>query len=175
MTAQPVAIDRLIAAVFDAEFVAFRIQLRGGHAEPYYQPPTAGAVGVLGYSYDYPASALHEAAHWCLAGARRRRCHDFGFDYVPTAARDAEQQCAFEAAEVRSQAIEWRFALAAALPFHVSIDCIGRDATPFRQAVIAEARRRCRDGWPPRADRFAAALAARFGGIATPLPQRDFV
>lgn len=159
----------LVTRVFDATFaVDEQVRMEGGAAEPLYVPGTAGAPARLVFTHDYASSALHEAAHWCLAGRRRRQQVDFGYGYVPTALRTAGQQAAFEAAEVRTQALEWRLSLAARVRFHLSVDSIGRERGPFRDRVVAEVRRRLEVGWPPRIDRLAAALALASGGTASP-------
>lgn len=158
-----------LASLFDATFSArYAVRMRGGATEPVYLPALAQQPAQLVYTHDYPASVLHEAAHWCLAGTERRRCVDFDFVYVPTGARSAQDQAAFEAAEVRTQAIEWRLALAAGVAFRLSVDSIGRDRRPFQALVVQEVQRRMREGWPPRVQRFAAVLADALGGVAEP-------
>ena len=48
-------------------------RLCGGADEPLYQPAaTPAGFHALYYRGDYFASALHEVAHWCIAGAQRR-------------------------------------------------------------------------------------------------------
>ncbi len=158
-----------LARLFDHTFSArYAVYMRGGATEPLYLPAIAQQPAQLVYTYDYPSSVLHEAAHWCLAGAQRRRSVDFGFAYVPTAARSAQDQVAFEAAEVRTQAIEWRLSLAAGVAFRLSVDSIGRNRRPFLERVVQEVQRRLRDGWPRRVQRFAAVLADALGGVADP-------
>ena len=158
----------LLVQVFDATFAAEQVRLLGGGREPLYEPPSDGRPARLQFMQDYASSALHEAAHWCLAGARRRARIDFGYAYVPAAQRTEADQAAFEHAEVRTQALEWRLSLAARVPFHLSVDSIGRERGPFRDRVAAEVRRRIADGWPPRIERLARALAAATGGLAQP-------
>jgi hypothetical protein len=158
----------LLIRVFDSTFAAEGVCLLGGAAEPLYEPAQGEGPARLWFTQDYASSALHEAAHWCLAGARRRTCVDFDYRYVPAARRSEAEQAAFEHAEVRTQALEWRLSLAARVPFHLSVDSIGRDRAPFRARVVAEVRRRIAAGWPPRIDRLAVALAAATGGVACP-------
>ena len=82
-------------------------RLQGGAAEPLYQPATLeGDYHVLYYRADYFASALHEVAHWCIAGEIRRQQTDFGYWYAPDG-RSPAQQRAFERVECRPQALEW--------------------------------------------------------------------
>src|SRR3546814_2809228 len=47
-------------------------------------------------------------AHWCLAGAARRRQDDYGYWYAADG-RDLEQQHLFEQVEVKPQALELLF------------------------------------------------------------------
>ena len=165
------ATDRAIADVFVRVFVAYRVRLIGGAAEPRYVAGTADSSPRLFYTKDFASSALHEAAHWCLAGKRRRAIDDFGYDYLPTAARSGADQLRFETAEVRAQALEWLFSIAAGVDFHVSVDNVERDRTMFVAALLSETATRIatNDGrLPARAERFRCALADCFGGPAAP-------
>ena len=146
--------------------------LRGGAPEPLYEPPRDGRPGLIHYRADYAASALHEVAHWCIAGTGRRELEDYGYWYEPDG-RDARQQAAFEQVEVRPQAVEWHFALAAGLEFRVSFDNLSQAAPGgdrFANAVLSQARRFCEEPLPPRAELFRRALADRLGGNAEPTP-----
>jgi elongation factor P hydroxylase len=148
--------------------------LCGGAEEPFYAPAVnPGVPHRLWYREDFFASALHEAAHWCIAGPQRRLLPDFGYWYAPEG-RNPDQQAAFEAVEVAPQALEWCFAIACGYRFRVSTDNLaaeqGRRAndSAFKRAVCSEARRRASAGLPNRAARFYAALQAEFG-LSTPL------
>lgn len=158
-----------IEAVFDAVFFStHQTVLRGGAAEPFYQPATADAPHCIHYREDFVSSSLHEVAHWLVAGEARRLLPDWGYWYAPDG-RDAQQQVAFEQVEVRPQAIEWWLHHACGLPFRVSLDNLGSaagDGSVFRDAVFAEAMRLQSEGLNARAVRFHAALAAQFGGEA---------
>ena len=60
-----------LTRLFNREFVVSdKTELIGGAAEPYYQPGTPHRVY---FRADYVRSALHEVAHWCVAGLRRRQ------------------------------------------------------------------------------------------------------
>jgi elongation factor P hydroxylase len=149
----------------------YATRLRGGVAEPLYQPAsTSDGCAVIYYREDYFASALHEVAHWCIAGVRRRRVPDYGYWYHPDG-RSPEQQRAFERAEQLPQALEWHFALACDWPFRISNDNLAEDPLPgqaFAAAVSVQARRYCESGLPARAEQFRAALARHFGGSRAP-------
>ncbi len=155
-------------------------RLIGGAAEPLYVPaglPCAGeaqAYHRLYYREDYFASALHEIAHWCIAGPARRLQRDFGYWYEPDG-RSAAQQSAFQTVEVRPQALEWCLAQACGHPFRVSLDNLDGGAVArasearFLRAVIAEGRRLQQQGLPPRAARFFATLARVYAtGMSLP-------
>ena len=162
--------DIMIASLFTEVFAAERLQMFGGGVEPRYTAARGDVPATLQYTADFASSALHEAAHWCLAGADRRALDDFGYFYVPAEARSGADQRRFEAAEVRTQAIEWLFSLAAGVEFHLSVDSIGRDVAMFRGAVVQEVQRRIATRLPARAMKFRVALAWRFCGEVAPSP-----
>ena len=177
MSAQPCASAPLadsptaerIVAVFDrcfADSAGLNTRLHGGFDEPYYRP--AGEqypFHRVEFTRDYAASALHEAAHWCVAGEARRCLPDYGYWYAPDG-RSAEQQRLFEQVEVKPQAIEWIFARACGLRFRVSADNLESDLGPsaaFKEAIWAQVRDYCAGGLNQRARSFAMALAREFG------------
>jgi len=139
--------------------------LVGGADEPLYLPARGRAPAEIRYREDFAASALHEVAHWCIAGAARRATTDYGYWYAP-GGRGADAQREFERVEIRPQAIESILARSCGLPFRVSLDNPGRDEldpAPFEARVAAEAQRLERSGLPPRATRFRDALARQWG------------
>jgi len=110
-------------------------QLQGGAAEPLYQPAErAGEPHLLFYRENFAASALHEAAHWCVAGSARRTQVDFGYVYNEPPRSD-RAQAAFFAAELKVQALEQMFCEAAGLVFVPSADQIGVNLNEFRQRL----------------------------------------
>ena len=156
-------------------------RLIGGAAEPVYIPagysienePVAGIEEVghcdyhrLYFREDYLSSALHETAHWSLAGEERRLKVDFGYWYNPDG-RSEQQQALFEQAETKPQAMEWMFAVACGWQFRVSADNLaaGLDASDgFARAVVEQACSWCSGTpLPKRAEQFLNALASRFG------------
>ncbi len=146
-----------------------RTLLLGGAHEPLYEPAAAPAgYHRIYYREDFFASALHEVAHWCIAGPARRTKRDFGYWYAP-AGRDAAAQRAFEAVEEKPQALEWLFSLACGYPFRVSVDNLDPvtgalpDTRPFCARVLARGVQWQRRGLPERAAIFLAALARHFG------------
>ena len=125
-----------LVSLFDRCFaVDFNTRLVGGNPEPEYLPADVNnsAHRIL-FTRDYFRSALHETAHWCVAGADRRLLPDFGYWYAPDG-RTADQQRVFEQAEVKPQALEWIFCAATGHRFDVSTDNLSGEATdpePFR-------------------------------------------
>lgn len=155
----------LIVTVFDVCFSdpgGLNTCLRGGAEEPYYRPAEgADACHLVEFTRDYPASALHEAAHWCVAGAARRQLPDYGYWYAPDG-RSAEQQAEFERVEIKPQALEWIFSQACGLKFRVSADNLDAGLGPsegFKRNIWCQVRGYCIEGINLRAERFARALA----------------
>jgi elongation factor P hydroxylase len=141
--------------------------VRGG-AEPLYRRATDAAPAEIVFAHGFFASALHEIAHWCVAGPARRKLVDFGYWYRPDD-RKAGDQAEFEIVEVKPQALEWIFSVAAGTPFHFSADNLtpggaepGAGWIAFQDAVVAQARRYA-ERMPLRAATFAERLSARFG------------
>ena len=160
-----VRLERVFAHCFADRW---RTLLLGGAEEPFYQPAAGqDEFHRLYYRSDFFASALHEVAHWCIAGERRRQLPDFGYWYAPDG-RSPLQQAAFEAAEAKPQALEWFLSIACGYPFRVSVDNLGAadgelpDTAPFRLQVLQQARQWQETGLPPRAEQFFCALASEF-------------
>ncbi len=133
---QPDALDhQAILHCFNRIFThTHGVVMCGGGAEPLYTPPSDGQPGQLIFREDFASSALHEAAHWCIAGVQRRRQVDFGYAYLPPPRTRAQQQ-SFYQAEKRVQALESWFAEAAGVGFQVSTDDLSADPTAFCQQV----------------------------------------
>jgi elongation factor P hydroxylase len=137
----------------------YRTILSGGAQEPFYRFRPEG-TSVIYFREDYLSSAMHEVAHWCIAGKRRRACDDYGYWYQTD--RDRAAQVAFEQFECRPQALEWIFSVAAGCPFRVSQDNFDARATEpdsFRHQVRAATLNYLCNGIPDRADRFGNALS----------------
>ena len=113
--------DDLITLFADTFSETQKVSLLGGADEPLYLPARDDNPAEIHFRDDYFSSALHEIAHWCIAGAERRKQVDYGYWYVADG-RDAQAQEAFFKAEVKPQALEWLFSLACDYPFRVSVD-----------------------------------------------------
>jgi len=81
-----------LESVFNALFLpTYGTRLVGGADEPLYLPAKHGKPHTIYYRDDYTSSALHECAHWCIAGPERRQLEDYGYWYAPDG-RSREQQ-----------------------------------------------------------------------------------
>ncbi len=168
MEPESLQLEQLFARTF---FDGWNTLLVGGGDEPVYLPADlANPCHRIVYREDYFSSALHETAHWCIAGEARRRRVDFGYWYRPDG-RDRHQQRAFEQVEVRPQALEWLFTVATGRDFRPSADNLASDdpesrgpSPEFLRALENQARDWCvTGGMPPRGRLFAAALADHYG------------
>ena len=145
-----------ICKIFDRCFARFHTTLVGGASEPLYEPNPNKAR--IYFREDYASSALHEAAHWCIAGADRRQKLDYGYWYVGE--RGLGDQRNFEAVEVKPQGLEWIFSVAAGVNFRVSCDNFDQtmvDERAFSARVQFEAFSWL-SGLPPRAEQFVRSL-----------------
>lgn len=165
---------RIERVFFECFGDSYRTRLVGGAVEPFYRP-AQGEYGesLLFYREDFFASALHETAHWCIAGAARRNLPDFGYWYAADG-RDAAAQREFEAVEDKPQALEWLFSLACGYSFRLSVDNLDvevgalPDTSSFAARVVARARHWQHAGLPPRADVFYRALCREFATRLAP-------
>ena len=152
-----------IAACFNAAFYhPHATQMRGGASEPLYLPAAKGEPALLCYREDFAASALHEAAHWCIAGKRRRALVDFGYNYEPPPRSEAAQQ-QFFALELRAQALEALFAKAAGVEFRPSADNLQADLSTFVERLrvaLPDVSHWVRESADTRARQFIDALEA---------------
>lgn len=153
-------LDHLSRTFHESVGHAFGTRLQGGASEPLYMP---GFPAVIYFRNDYVSSALHEIAHWCIAGPERRQKEDYGYWYKGD--RCASEQRAFEAVEARPQALEWIMSEAAGIHFRVSCDNFDEatlDLSGFRQQVRAEIPRLLRK-MPERASLFVEGLIRQTG------------
>jgi elongation factor P hydroxylase len=157
-------------------FKTFNTKLIKGGDEPLYSPADEKCeYHQIIFAHGYYASALHEISHWCMAGKERRLLEDFGYWYMPDG-RDAEQQKTFEQVEIKPQAIEWAFCVAAGRNFNVSADNLN-GATPdtlaFKKNVYRQVQLYINDGFPHRVEQFIKALA-NFYHVVLPLNINQF-
>lgn len=155
---------RLFAENFREDYST---ELRGGASEPLYTPATESSPALIHFRNDYASSALHEVAHWCIAGAVRRSKADYGYWYEADG-RNASQQCRFQEVEAAPQALEWCFSQACGQMFRLSLDNLQSapsrsELDSFASQVLRAARTYQSVGLPPRGKRFFFALSERFG------------
>lgn len=154
-----------LISLFNSTFEDFNTRLVLGDDEPIYIPEgSEKPYHQIVFAHGFFSSALHEIAHWCIAGEKRRLLEDYGYWYCPDG-RDAAQQADFEKVEIRPQAIEWAFTEAAGRKFQVSTDNLNGaepDREGFTRNVAAQLALYKAHGFPPRAERFINALATTF-------------
>ena len=135
-------------------------QLVCGTDEPLYLPACATQPWhQIIFAHGYFSSALHECAHWFIAGHQRRLQTDYGYWYVPEG-RNHQEQRLFEQVEIKPQALEWILAKACDYHFHFSLDNFNAtdDSAYFKTQVYAQVQRYCTEGLPERAQLFRQAL-----------------
>lgn len=154
-----------ITALFDGIFMPrYQTLLVRGEDEPLYRPASEETpYHQIIFARGFYASALHEISHWCIAGAKRRQLEDYGYWYLPDG-RNAQEQSAFEQAEIAPQALESLFADACGRIFHVSVDNLGGDVDvdrdAFAEKVNARKQRYLQEGLPTRANALYVALTS---------------
>lgn len=109
------------AKKFDCHFANYSTRLKPGAEEPFYQAPVGSEPAIIFSNRDFFSSALHEIAHWCIAGQERRKQDDYGYWYEPDGRSNARQDAFFQV-EAKPQALEWAFHVAAGIPFRLSLD-----------------------------------------------------
>lgn len=138
-----------------------------GEDEPIYLPASDKQPhNQIVFAHGYFSSALHEISHWCIAGGARRKLVDFGYWYEPDG-RSVEQQQAFEQVEIKPQALEWIFSVAAGVKFNISADNLGGEVSPtaetFKLNVRNQAALYLEHGLPKNARQFTEILVSYYG------------
>lgn len=161
MTSSQCGVDAgALIAVFNGCFAAAEATvLVGGASEPFFAP---GNPAQIHFREDFVSSALHEIAHWCVAGRCRRQIADYGYWYSPDG-RLAAQQAAFFAVEARPQALESLFSDACGVAFSPSVDNVEGDIADSALHDFAARIDHWRSlflirGLPPRAAQFVQSL-----------------
>ncbi len=141
----------------------YRTKLARGEEEPLYVPAkTPDDYHVVYFAHGFLSSALHECAHWFIAGSARRLLPDYGYWYQPDG-RTASQQALFQHVEIKPQALEWILSEICGHRFVFSFDNLNgdlADTQAFKQAVCDQVAVYKSKGLPLRAARFANALQA---------------
>lgn len=158
------SVSDLISLFDHCFFSGYHTILVGGAEEPVYLPSLDNNPHRIVFTRDYFASALHEVAHWCVAGEARRRLQDYGYWYAPDG-RSAEQQAEFERLEIKPQALEWMFSTACLARFRVSADNLNSGlvaSDSFKNRIAQQAQIYCLNA-PERPTSFIAALSDFYG------------
>ncbi|MEM0515977.1 elongation factor P hydroxylase [Pseudoalteromonas sp. YIC-827] len=159
-------IDELITLFERTFFATYNTRLVRGDVEPIYLPADDECnFHRIVFAHGFYASALHEIAHWLVAGQRRRQLEDYGYWYCPDG-RDKAQQHEFENVEVHPQAIEWALCLAAGFTFNVSADNLGGEQTcrfSFQKRVYDKLLTLIEQGFNERTEQLLQALAQHYG------------
>jgi elongation factor P hydroxylase len=116
-----ITLSKLVQLLNDEYLFQYNTKIIGGFVEPYYKAQSNSNPAEIQFSHDYIRSALHELAHWCVAGVERRQVDDYGYWYAQDG-RSQEQQDEFFKLEVKPQAIEWAFSMACGVKFEASVD-----------------------------------------------------
>lgn len=140
--------------LFDATFrERYDTVLVRGDDEPIYLPKgEEHPHHRIVFAHGYFASAMHEIAHWTVAGKARRQMEDFGYWYKPDGRTEDEQRL-FETVEVKPQALEWLYSAACGFPFRFSADNLSGDVGdmgPFKEAVQKQVWHWLEQGLPNR-------------------------
>ncbi len=152
---------------------SYNTRLAPGGDYPIYLPagfaegkiPCERPYHVILFAHGFYSSALHEIAHWLVAGKARRELEDFGYWYEPDG-RSEERQREFEQVEVKPQAIEWILATAANFRYFASADNLtgnAGDNSAFKQAVYQQVKTYAEKGLPKRAEQLRQALSEFYG------------
>lgn len=160
----------LISIFEDCFLQEYNTVLVKGDGEPIYLPAdSANKHHRVIFAHGFYASALHETAHWLIAGEKRRELVDFGYWYEPDG-RTADQQQLFLQAEVKPQAMEWILSKAAGFRFYVSLDNLNgqeSDTEVFKARVHNQIKSYCENGLPKRAKTLREALCKFYGTDAS--------
>jgi elongation factor P hydroxylase len=164
----------LIVLFNDLFYAVDNTRLIGGAEEPEYRPVDAQhSYNRIIFTRDYISSALHEVAHWCVAGPARRQRVDYGYWYIPDG-RNLQQQALFEKVEIKPQALEWIFSEVCGIKFRISVDNLDADdqgsdadlskgiepSLLFKQRLLAQTHQYCLEGVNERAEKWISALMA---------------
>lgn len=155
--------NHLISTFNKAFLKSHNTTLSLGGDEPIYFPADETHLQHrIIFARGFFASALHEVAHWCIAGSERRLLEDYGYWYQPDG-RDAKVQAEFEAVEIKPQAVEWILCASCGFRFQVSCDNLSGiepDRAAFTQKVYQQVLIYLEKGMPARAKIYSDTLRA---------------
>jgi len=143
----------------------YNTKLMGGFDEPFYKAANEGKPAEIQFSHDYIRSALHELAHWCVAGVERRKIDDYGYWYAADG-RNQEQQNEFFKLEVKPQTIEWAFSIVCGVKFEASVDNLNnqvRGVILFQINLKTQLEQYITNGFPKRAQEIIDLICFHMG------------
>ncbi|WP_318510158.1 elongation factor P hydroxylase [Photobacterium leiognathi] len=167
-----------LIVIFNGLFLeSLNTELLLGGDEPIYLPASIEREhNQIIFARGYFASAMHELAHWCIAGVERRKLEDYGYWYEPDGRSEAVQ-AAFEKVEIKPQAVEWILSASCGFKFQVSSDNLSGDCEPDRVAFTLKVREQVLTyleyGIPERAKMLSGAFRAFYG--IKKLTEQDFI
>lgn len=153
--------------IFNDTFLdRFNTELVLGGDEPLYLPADENnSHHRIIFARGFFASAMHEIAHWCVAGSQRRLLEDYGYWYEPDGRTDAVQ-AEFEKVEIKPQAVEWILSVSCGFRFQVSCDNLSGDCEPDRVGFTLKVRKQVlqylAQGMPERAKILSDRLCAYY-------------
>lgn len=167
---------KTIISVFNETFYhEYNTQLVQGDHEPLYLPADADCCfHQIIFAHGFVRSALHEVAHWLVAGAERRLQEDYGYWYEPDG-RNEQQQAEFERVEVLPQAIEWALSVSCGVSFDVSSDNLSGiviNRLAFKKRVHTKVLSLLENGFSARTNQLLSAYQQQFN--RAPLKVEDF-
>lgn len=158
-------VDQLIECFNTLFLKSLNTELVRGDGEPIYLPANSDYPHHrIIFAHGFFASALHEIAHWCVAGPKRRLLEDFGYWYKPDG-RTAKEQTEFERVEASPQAYEWILTVSAGRKFHFSADNLSQGlgaSDSFKAAVHNRVEYVLSNGMNPRLQVLSDALRALY-------------
>ncbi|WP_022940835.1 elongation factor P hydroxylase [Psychromonas hadalis] len=153
-----------LIAIFETTFFnEFNTKLICGDDEPIYLPADDKHLSHrIIFAHGFYASALHEVAHWLVAGEKRRLVEDYGYWYEPDG-RSIIQQTEFEKVEIVPQAIEWAISVSCGFKFDVSADNLSGieiNRLAFKHNVYQHVVRYLNNGFSTRTQQLVDACGA---------------
>ncbi len=145
----------------------YNVILLSDSDEPDYRPCNSDcATNVINFANGYINSALHEIAHWVIAGESRRKLADYGYWYEEDG-RDSQQQMLFQQLEIFPQAVEKAFCEAMSRQFNASIDNLLSPSNSVQRAqfeadIESKKKQLEIEGFPKRAEQFLGVLTKQF-------------
>lgn len=153
----------LITLFHETFFESYQTILVKGGDEPIYFPKSdQRKYAEIVFARGFFASALHEIAHWLVAGDERRKLEDYGYWYEPDG-RSQEMQAQFQKVEIKPQAIEWILSKSCGFKFRISNDNLNAkesDTENFKNDVYAQVLCYLDKGLPLRTQLFSNALSS---------------